>query len=108
MFTRLVVDAVTWTLSVYGTIETPYLDSSSSGTDQETVTSAAAGSHQASIRPLMAAPGRVRMYQPHGITAAMVEAALRPLHSAMATAERATAPARLAAWPRPVAVPPFA
>ena len=67
--------------------------------------SAAAGSHQASNRPLVAVPGRVRMYQPQGTTAAKVEAALRPLHSAIATAERAAARARLAVRPRPVPDP---
>ena len=61
MLSRLVVVEVTCALSVNGTIETPYFDSSSSGMDHELVTSAAAGSHQTSMRTLVRAPGLVRM-----------------------------------------------
>ena len=58
---RLVVDEVTCALSVNGTMETPYFDSSTSGMDHELVTTAAAGTHQASMRTFTRVPGRVRM-----------------------------------------------
>ena len=50
MFDRLVTDVVVAALSVYGNGETPYFDSSTSGTDHQQVASSAVGVHQASRR----------------------------------------------------------
>ena len=61
MLSRLVVEEVTCALSVNGTIDTPYLDSSTSGTDHALVTSATAGSHQASRRSRVRPPGLVKI-----------------------------------------------
>src|SRR5579859_3881429 len=81
---RLVVVDVTWALSVYGMIDTPYLPSSSSGTAQDTLASPTAGSHQASSRP---GRGLVSTKIAAGTRTAMVDAAFAPLHSATATAD---------------------
>ena len=59
MSDRLVTDVVTAALSVYGRIETAYLDNSSSGTDHQQVASTTAGHHQASSRQRGAGRGRV-------------------------------------------------
>ena len=53
---RLVTEVVVAALSVYGTGETPYFDSRTSGTDHQHVASTAIGVHQASSRQRNGAP----------------------------------------------------
>ena len=100
MSDRLVTEVVVAALSVYGKGETPYFDSSISGTDHQHVASSAAGVHQASRRhrdgtTLAAPPGAgldtVSRKMAAGTSTATVAAALMPLHNATATADRAAA-----------------
>src|SRR5215469_1376272 len=71
--------------------ETPYRDSSASGTDHHQVAATTIGTHQARIRNLLVPRGRVSTYTTAGTQTARVAAALIPPHSATATADRAAA-----------------
>src|ERR1019366_4009035 len=107
MLDRLVTDVVTAALSVYGTIETPYFDSSSSGTDHHQVAASTAGPHQARIRHRGAGRARARMWMSGGSRTARVAGALTARQRGTAGADRAAARPSLPARGLPVAAPPF-
>src|SRR6516225_8123061 len=79
-------------------IDTPYFDSSASGTTHHQVAAATAGTHQARIRHRGAGRGSVSTYKTAGTQTATVAAALIPPHSATATADRAAARPRRPPW----------
>src|SRR5215467_16186185 len=82
-------------------IDTPYLDSSASGTSHHQVAATTAGNHQARIRHRGAGRGSVSRYTTAGTQTAKVAAALIPPQQATATADRAAARTR----PSPCAAP---